>query len=98
VKWIKSSEQLPPRDREFLALHTKYDNVYIILMCYWNDEATRYQDPEAGLYINISCCTGCKIQNRPSDEEFFNVLTYWRDIPELPLDVKNKYEGRREMD
>ncbi len=68
MKWIKSSEQLPPKDTLILF--------YIESLMYigsWNNNIQKYTDT-----------AWCRYNIELDEKEFKNMVNYWCELPEKP--------------
>lgn len=78
MKWIKSIDQLPPKDRSFIGYDAEYDQI----------DAFEYEGPFPswetgdgillpGRYTSIGSCDGCQ---HVLEEH----MTHWMELPEKP--------------
>lgn len=71
MKWIKSSDQQPPKDRSFLCITTLHSEPRFGIYDYWDNK----YDGKAYWH---QCCSTCCC-NYSLEKGF-----YWMELPEMP--------------
>jgi hypothetical protein len=85
MKWIKSSDTPPPKDRPFMGYDKEYDVIDIYNYKPLLGSIKNIIAPER--YESVGSCDGCQ-------HVLLENMTHWMELPQLPQseDIKKKYD------
>lgn len=95
MSWIKTSDQLPPKDRRFMALDARYNYDPHTIIEFIEKERGACDDEECkecpGHYVAKKYCEMdiCRCLEQYTLDEFLYYFPYWQLLEEPPKEIES---------